>query len=50
MSNLEASNLFSVKGMVFVITGGGSGILLLFIRGVALANVLRDRRYVRKGA
>jgi hypothetical protein len=25
MSALEASNLFSIKGMVFVITGGGSG-------------------------
>lgn len=25
MSNLEINNLFSVKGMVFVITGGGSG-------------------------
>lgn len=27
MSTLEASNLFDVKNMVFVITGGGSGIL-----------------------
>jgi hypothetical protein len=27
MSSLEASNLFSIKGMVFVITGGGSGMI-----------------------
>ncbi|OCL05164.1 hypothetical protein AOQ84DRAFT_414170 [Glonium stellatum] len=26
MSSLEASSLFNVKDMVFVITGGGSGI------------------------
>lgn len=26
MASIEAANLFSVKGMVFVITGGGSGI------------------------
>jgi hypothetical protein len=25
MSSLEAANLFSVKSMVFVITGGGTG-------------------------
>jgi len=27
MTSIEAGNLFSVKGMVIVITGGGSGSL-----------------------
>lgn len=31
MSNLEASNLFSVKGVVAVVTGGGSGKLLFVL-------------------
>ena len=30
MSKFEAAELFSVKGMVFVITGGGSGVYLKF--------------------
>lgn len=28
MSNLDVLNLFSVRGMVFVVTGGGSGTIL----------------------
>ncbi|KAF2099277.1 short chain dehydrogenase/reductase family [Rhizodiscina lignyota] len=34
MSNLEAANLFSVKGMVFVVTGGGSGIGAMMARSL----------------
>ncbi|ORY15285.1 hypothetical protein BCR34DRAFT_622931 [Clohesyomyces aquaticus] len=34
MSDLEVSNLFSVKGMVFVITGGGSGIGAMFAKAL----------------
>jgi hypothetical protein len=30
--SMEASSLFSVEGMVFVVTGGGSGIVLPDIR------------------
>lgn len=36
MSNLEAANLFNVKGLVAVITGGGSGIGLLMTKALAL--------------
>ncbi|KAF2827921.1 short chain dehydrogenase/reductase family [Ophiobolus disseminans] len=35
MSNLDISNLFSVKDMVFVITGGGSGIGAMFAKALA---------------
>ncbi|KAF2681418.1 NAD(P)-binding protein [Lentithecium fluviatile CBS 122367] len=48
MSTLEAANLFSIKGMVFVITGGGSGIGAMFantldINGAANVYVLGRR-------
>lgn len=36
MSSLEAANLFNVKGLVAVITGGGSGIGLLMAKALAL--------------
>ncbi|KAF2468937.1 NAD(P)-binding protein [Lindgomyces ingoldianus] len=34
MSNLDVASLFSVKGMVFVITGGGSGIGAMFAKAL----------------
>ncbi|KAF2111441.1 hypothetical protein BDV96DRAFT_582163 [Lophiotrema nucula] len=34
MSSLEVSSLFGVKGMVFVITGGGSGIGAMFAKAL----------------
>ena len=36
MSSLEAANLFNVKGLVAVITGGGSGIGLMMTKALAL--------------
>ncbi|MCJ1395512.1 hypothetical protein MMC18_008398 [Xylographa bjoerkii] len=36
MSSLEAGNLFAVKGLVAVITGGGSGIGLMMAKALAL--------------
>jgi len=36
MSSLEAANLFHVKGLVVVITGGGSGIGLMMTKALAL--------------
>ena len=36
MSSLEAANLFNVKGLVVVITGGGSGIGLMMTKTLAL--------------
>ncbi|KAI9749109.1 MAG: hypothetical protein M4579_006999 [Chaenotheca gracillima] len=36
MSSLEAANLFSVKGMVAVITGGGTGIGLMMTKALAI--------------
>ena len=36
MSSLEAANLFNVKGLVAVITGGGSGIGLMMTKTLAL--------------
>ena len=35
-SNIEAVNLFNVKGMVAVVTGGGTGIGLMMARALAL--------------
>ncbi|KAI9834081.1 MAG: hypothetical protein M1819_003366 [Sarea resinae] len=35
MSSIEASNLFSVKGVVAVVTGGGSGIGLMMTKALA---------------
>jgi hypothetical protein len=32
MSSIKADNLFNVKGMVFVISGGGSGKLGIFFQ------------------
>ncbi|KAF2008020.1 NAD(P)-binding protein [Amniculicola lignicola CBS 123094] len=48
MSNLEVNNLFSVEGMVFVLTGGGSGIGAMFakaldINGAAKVYILGRR-------
>jgi NAD(P)-dependent dehydrogenase (short-subunit alcohol dehydrogenase family) len=36
MSSLEARNLFNIKGLVAVITGGGSGIGLMMTKALAL--------------
>lgn len=36
MSSLDAANLFNVKGLVAVITGGGSGIGLMMTKALAL--------------
>ncbi|GAB7349232.1 hypothetical protein MBLNU459_g8395t1 [Dothideomycetes sp. NU459] len=36
MSNLESASLFSVKGLVAVVTGGGSGIGLMMAKALAL--------------
>lgn len=36
MSSLDVANLFSVKGLVAVITGGGSGIGLMMAKALAL--------------
>lgn len=36
MSSFEASNLFNVKGLVAVVTGGGSGIGLMMAKALAL--------------
>ncbi|MCJ1292826.1 hypothetical protein MMC34_004379 [Xylographa carneopallida] len=36
MSSLEAANLFAVKGLVAVITGGGTGIGLMMAKALAL--------------
>ena len=36
MSSVEAANLFNVKGLVAVITGGGSGIGLMMTKALAL--------------
>ena len=36
MSSLEAANLFNVKGLVAVITGGGTGIGLMMTKALAL--------------
>ena len=36
MSSLDAANLFNVKGLVAVITGGGSGIGLMMAKALAL--------------
>ena len=36
MSSLEAANLFNVKGLVAVITGGGTGIGLIMTKALAL--------------
>ena len=50
MSNLDVSNLFSVKDMVFVITGGGSGTLSSLHNNLLLRidSTHRDRRNVRQ--
>ena len=36
MSSLEAGNLFNVRGLVAVVTGGGSGIGLMIAKALAL--------------
>ncbi|KAL9100551.1 MAG: hypothetical protein Q9163_004089 [Psora crenata] len=36
MSNLDAANLFAVKGLIAVITGGGTGIGLMMAKALAL--------------
>ena len=36
MSSLEAANLFNVRGLVAVITGGGSGVGLMMTKALAL--------------
>ncbi|KAF2646391.1 NAD(P)-binding protein [Massarina eburnea CBS 473.64] len=49
MSTLEAASLFNIKGMVFVITGGGSGIGAMFaetldVNGAAKVYILGRRK------
>lgn len=36
MSAIDASNLFTVKGLVAVITGGGTGLFHSFVRILSL--------------
>lgn len=50
MSNLEISNLFSVKDMVFVITGGGSGTNALLILVISLRGYVSNFPYPGIGA
>lgn len=38
MSTLEVSSLFSIKGMVFVVTGGGSGVCQIHIPNHVVLN------------
>lgn len=44
MSSLEAANLFNVRGLVAVITGGGSGIGLMMTKALALNGA--DKVYI----
>lgn len=54
MSSLDASNLFSVNGLVVVVTGGGTGIGLMIARALehngAKVYILGRREEVLKTA
>lgn len=49
MASIEAANLFAVKDLVAVVTGGGSGQSSSTVQDTALANGARLRHWTNDG-